>query len=132
MTVCSAQPVSASSSILDLRGHLQIQSMDDIRNSHAHALGAKRFEEILMSKPQPSPRSGQSRRVATNVSLDAVLVEEARALEINLSRACEEGLKACLAQARRARWLAENRDALDSSNAWVEVHGLPLASKRRF
>nr|WP_328831858.1 type II toxin-antitoxin system CcdA family antitoxin [Thermaurantiacus tibetensis] len=28
--------------------------------------------------------------------------------------------------------MAENRDALDSSNAWVEAHGLPLASKRRF
>jgi antitoxin CcdA len=47
-------------------------------------------------------------------------------------RAREEGLKTRLAEERRARWLAENRVALDSSNAWVEVHGLPLASKRRF
>lgn len=85
-----------------------------------------------MSNPQPSPRPGATRRVATNISLSAALVEEARALEINLSRACEEGLKAHLAEARRARWLAENRDALESSNAWVETHGLPLASMRRF
>lgn len=85
-----------------------------------------------MTSPQPSPRPAHTRRVATNISLSAALVEEARALEINLSRACEEGLKTSLAEARRARWLAENRDALDSSNAWVEAHGLPLASKRRF
>jgi antitoxin CcdA len=70
--------------------------------------------------------------VATNVSLSAALVEEARALGINLSRACEEGLKASLAEARRARWLAENSDALESSNAWVDAHGLPLTSMRRF
>lgn len=85
-----------------------------------------------MTNPKPSPRSGRTRRVATNISLPAALVEEARALGLNLSRACEEGLKASLAQARRARWLAANRDALESSNVWVEAHGLPLASKRRF
>lgn len=28
---------------------------------------------------------------------------------------------------RNERWLADNRDALESSNAFVEEHGLPLA-----
>jgi antitoxin CcdA len=85
-----------------------------------------------MSDAQPLQRDGSRRRLATNVSLSASLVQEARALEINLSRACEEGLIAGVAEARRAKWLAENREALDSSNAWVEANGLPLASKRRF
>jgi antitoxin CcdA len=71
-------------------------------------------------------------RQATNVSLPESLVREARSLEINVSRACEEGLRARVAEARQARWLAENQAALDSSNAWVEAQGLPLASKRRF
>jgi antitoxin CcdA len=71
-------------------------------------------------------------RQATNVSLPETLVREARSLEINVSRACEEGLRARVAEARRARWLADNHAALDSSNAWVEAQGLPLASKRRF
>jgi antitoxin CcdA len=71
-------------------------------------------------------------RQATNVSLPAALVREARGLEINVSRACEEGLSARVAEARRARWLAENQAALESSNAWVEAQGLPLAAKRRF
>jgi len=33
---------------------------------------------------------------------------------------------------RAARWLEENRAALDASNAWVEANGLPLEDKRLF
>ena len=29
-------------------------------------------------------------------------------------------------------WLEENREALESSNEWVEKHGLPLAKYRMF
>lgn len=29
-------------------------------------------------------------------------------------------------------WLAENRAAIESSNAWVDKHGLPLARYRQF
>ena len=31
---------------------------------------------------------------------------------------------------RAEQWLEENREALDSWNAWVEKHGLPLAKYR--
>ncbi|WP_444718899.1 type II toxin-antitoxin system CcdA family antitoxin [Paucibacter soli] len=31
------------------------------------------------------------------------------------------------ADVERMRWLIQNREALDSSNAYVEQHGLPLA-----
>lgn len=31
-----------------------------------------------------------------------------------------------------ARWLAENREALDAWNAWVEANGLPLEKMRLF
>lgn len=79
-----------------------------------------------MATASPSPRR------PTNVSLDRALVEEARALGINLSQACEQGIAAQLAKARAERWLAENRAALESSNAWVEQHGLPLAHLRQF
>lgn len=69
---------------------------------------------------------------ATNLSLDQQLVEEARRLGINLSRACEQGLAARIAEERRRRWHAENADAIASSNAYVEKNGLPLAHLRRF
>jgi post-segregation antitoxin (ccd killing protein) len=32
----------------------------------------------------------------------------------------------------RQEWLNENRTAIESSNAWVEKHGLPLARFRQF
>ena len=71
-------------------------------------------------------------RKATNVSLAAKLVEEAKALDINLSRACEAGLEAALKDERKRRWQEENRVAAEASNAWVEKHGLPLARYRQF
>lgn len=32
---------------------------------------------------------------------------------------------------RAKRWIEENREAIESSNRWVEVHGLPLDEYRR-
>ena len=71
-------------------------------------------------------------RRATNVSLDTDLVETARALGINVSRACELGLKREVAGATREQWLEENREAIEGWNAYVREHGLPLAKYRRF
>ncbi len=71
-------------------------------------------------------------RRATNVSLNVQLLAEARALEVNISRAAEQGLVNAIAERRAALWLAENQAALESSNAYVAQHGLPLAQYRGF
>lgn len=71
-------------------------------------------------------------RRATNVSLDADLVAEARALDINISRACEEGLERTVREERRRRWIEGNRDAMEASNEYVQKNGLPLAKYRMF
>jgi antitoxin CcdA len=71
-------------------------------------------------------------RRATNISLDAELIETAKSLGINISRTCERALKGEVAEATRAQWLEENREAIEASNAWVREHGLPLAQYRRF
>ena len=71
-------------------------------------------------------------RKATNVSINEALLAEARILKINVSKAAESGLVLALAEKRAELWLAENRAALDSSNAYVEQHGLPLAQYREF
>ena len=71
-------------------------------------------------------------RQRTNLTIRAEYVAEARELGINLSEACERGLVAAINEAHAVRWLTENREALDSSNAWVETNGLPLAGKRLF
>jgi antitoxin CcdA len=71
-------------------------------------------------------------RRPTNVSLPARMVEEAKALRINLSRACESGLEAALKAERERHWKAENAEAIASYNRWVEEHGLPLEEFRQF
>ena len=71
-------------------------------------------------------------RRATNVSLPSDLIEEARRLNINISKACEQGLERQVAKTRAEQWQEENRDAIAYWNAYVEEHGLPLAEYRQF
>lgn len=71
-------------------------------------------------------------RKATNVSLGAALLSEAKTLNINVSQAAEAGLARAVAEKRAELWLEANHQALESSNAYVERHGLPLASHRQF
>lgn len=78
------------------------------------------------------PAAVASPRRATNVTLPEALLRDARDMGINLSQACERGLAAEVADARRQRWLEENQDAMDAWNEHVAEHGLPLAAYRQF
>ena len=57
---------------------------------------------------------------------------EAKALRINISQAAEAGVARAVAERRAELWLQENREAIESSNAYVEKHGLPLEKFRTF
>ena len=82
--------------------------------------------------PPPLARRNASARKSTNVTLAFSLVAEARELGVNVSQAAEVGIAAAVARRRQERWLAENQDALDSSNAFSDLQGLPLARYRKF
>jgi antitoxin CcdA len=69
---------------------------------------------------------------ATNVSLAENLLAEAKELRINVSQAAEAGLAKAVAEKRAEIWLEENREAVESSNAYVESHGLPLEQYKTF
>ena len=69
---------------------------------------------------------------AANLSVDAALRDEAKALDLNLSATFEISLRAAVRAARAAKWLEENRAALEGYNAWVDQNGLPLAKYRQF
>lgn len=69
---------------------------------------------------------------ATNVSIAEDLIREAKALRVNVSQAAEAGLARAVAERRAERWRQENREAIESSNAFVDQHGLPLAQHRMF
>lgn len=77
-------------------------------------------------------KSDTIRRRASNLSLDAGLIAEAKTLDINVSRAAEEGLARAVAAEKTRRWKEENREALESSNEYVRRHGLPLEKYRLF
>lgn len=69
---------------------------------------------------------------ATNVSINQGLLEDARALDINLSATLERALEQEIRARKRERWLEENRDAIAGYNAWVAEHGVfsPMFRKR--
>ena len=71
-------------------------------------------------------------RRAANLSLDADLLIEARAMKINLSRAAEDGIARAVAAERARVWAKENADVIRSNIDYVEKHGLPLEKFRMF
>lgn len=80
-----------------------------------------------MNDPRPIRR-----RKAVNLSLDPQLVDEARSLGINVSRACEAGLARETRAAREAALREELAPTIAYWNDYVEKHGLPLAKYRMF
>lgn len=78
------------------------------------------------------PARFEGPKKATNVSLSAELVEEARKLGINVSEACQTGLAAEVKKAREAAWKEENRAAIESWNEYTRKHGLPYDQYRQF
>ena len=68
----------------------------------------------------------------TNLTLDKALLAEAKELKVNISKAAEIGLRQEVANAKAALWRQENASAIDSSNQWIEKHGLPLDPYRQF
>jgi antitoxin CcdA len=71
-------------------------------------------------------------RRPTNVTLPVELVAEAKALQINVSQACERGLARAVMDARRLRWLEENKGAIEAHNAMIERDGPILDEFRQF
>jgi antitoxin CcdA len=79
-----------------------------------------------------SRRASEASKKATNVSISETLLADAKALQINVSRAAEAGLDRAIAERRAEIWLQENKEALQSSNDYVERNGLPLTKHRQF
>jgi antitoxin CcdA len=76
--------------------------------------------------------NGKSQRKSVNTSIDSRLIEEAKALGINMSRAAEQGIAKAISAEKTRRWQEENKAALESSNEYVKRNGLPLAKYRLF
>jgi len=79
-----------------------------------------------------SPQEAHMNKRATNLTIDPVLLEEARSLNINLSATFEASLRDAVRKQKSTKWLEENREALEGYNAWIEKNGLPLEQYRQF
>ncbi len=73
-----------------------------------------------------------SERRTVRICISNHLWSEAERLKIDISRAVEKGLDQALTARREELWLEKNKSALDSSNSFVEQHGLPLEKYRIF
>ncbi|MGX9573153.1 type II toxin-antitoxin system CcdA family antitoxin [Mesorhizobium sp. f-mel] len=73
----------------------------------------------------------KGQRKSVNTSIDSRLIEDAKALGINISRAAEEGIAKAISAEKTRRW-QENRETIESSNDYVRRNGLPLAKYRPF
>lgn len=80
---------------------------------------------MLQKAPKPV-------RKPTNVTIDAALVEEAKALGLNMSQLAEEALAKAVADEKSRLWKIENQATLDAWNDYVDKNGLPLAKYRLF
>ena len=61
-----------------------------------------------------------------------MLLDEAKELGVNVSRAAEAGLSEALKRERTRRWREENAAAMAAHNAFVERNGVPFARHRKF
>lgn len=69
---------------------------------------------------------------STSMSLDGRVLDEARRLGINLSRAAETGLPSAIREEKARRWRSEHAEAIALYNAYIDEKGGPLAGNRKF
>ena len=67
-----------------------------------------------------------------NLRVNSDLLRQAKALNINLSKALEQQLAGMTRDARARQWLEENKPAIDDYNARIERRGVFSNGLRRF
>lgn len=78
------------------------------------------------------PNSIATPKKATNITLSADVLAEAKALGINISRVCDQFLRELVTLEQERRWQADNADFIATYNADVEHNGLALDTWRTF
>ncbi|MCB5320417.1 type II toxin-antitoxin system CcdA family antitoxin [Yersinia massiliensis] len=104
--------LSGSFSVFALRPRLE--SDKNMRYSCAHNL----WLEFVMRTNTASKKRN------TNVYLNADLIEQAKALDLNLSATLNQALELAVKERQRERWLTDNRAGLEALNSFVEENGL--------
>lgn len=69
-------------------------------------------------------RSLNALKKPTNVTIRSDLLDEARALKINLSQEFEQHLAEVVRKQQGEQWKRENREAIKAYNKFVEENGI--------
>ncbi len=71
-------------------------------------------------------------RRSTSLTLNRQLLDDAKALGVNVSRAAEEGVAAAVRAAQARQWRQENAAAIEDYNRFIDAGGVPLSEYRKF
>lgn len=77
-------------------------------------------------------KTNKNRRKPVNLSLPQDIVDQAKALGINVSQVAEIALSGEVRRVRETRWLEENADAIKEYNERVDEKGMYIEDLRRF
>ena len=69
---------------------------------------------------------------AVNLRINQALIDEAKALKINLSQTLETSLVEILREKQKEAWLQDNQDAVASYNQRIEKQGVFSNGLRQF
>jgi antitoxin CcdA len=81
-------------------------------------------------EPPLSHPARKATRKPTNVSLPTDLLDRAKQLDVNISRASERGLREEVHEAEARAWATQHADFISELNARIEHDGLPLEEHR--
>lgn len=84
------------------------------------------------SEPAISRSATKATRKPTNVSLPTELLDRAKQLDVNVSRASEPDLREEVYEAEARAWAAQHAGFVAELNARIEHDGLPLDEQRMF
>ena len=79
-----------------------------------------------------TPPKPQGAKRAANLTLSTDLLAEAKALGINISKACDTHLRELVRKEKEARWKVEHDDFIQACNQTVAEESLPLEAWRTF
>ncbi len=102
------------------------QALTDIFNAH-RICALKSDNDTMTSLTTP-----KALKRATNVSLSVAVLEDAKALGINVSQVCEASLRSYVRDEQARRWKEEHQEFIAAYNASVDNEGLPLDEWRGF
>ncbi|MDD2782257.1 type II toxin-antitoxin system CcdA family antitoxin [Sulfuricurvum sp.] len=69
---------------------------------------------------------------SVNLSINSDLIQQAKALKINLSKLLEERLVETIASQKESLWIKENKEAIEEYNERVSNNGAFSDRLRRF